>query len=107
MLVRKEAANCAGRSVDILIAPAKEIVDLGGLENVLKGQTNSKKITVLAAGEKPKMDLEIAPVHKKIGPIYKGQAKAVVEAIASADPTEVKRQLDGGGSDHILWRNGV
>jgi isoleucyl-tRNA synthetase len=83
---------------EILIAPAQEAVDLGGLENVLKGQTNSKKITVLAAGEKPKMDLEIAPVHKKIGPVYKGEAKMVVEAIAAADPAEVKRQLDGGES---------
>ncbi|MDQ1262189.1 MAG: isoleucyl-tRNA synthetase, partial [Euryarchaeota archaeon] len=81
---------------EILIAPAKETVDLGNLENVLKGQTNSKKITVLAAGEKPKMDLEIAPVHKKIGPVYKGAAKEVVEAIAAADPAEVKRQLDCG-----------
>ena len=81
---------------EILIAPAQEAVDLGGLENVLKGQTNSKKITVLAAGEKPKMDLEIAPVHKKIGPVYKGEAKNVVEAIAAANPAEVKRQLDAG-----------
>ncbi len=81
---------------EIVIAPAKEGLDLGGLENVLKGQTNSKKITVLAAGEKPKMDLEIAPIHKKIGPVYKGEAKQVVEAIAAADPFEVKRQLDSG-----------
>ena len=81
---------------EIVIAPAKEVLDLGGLENVLKGQTNSKKITVLAAGEKPKMDLEMAPVHKKIGPVYKGEAKMVVEAIAAADPFEVKRQLDCG-----------
>ena len=81
---------------DIVIAPAKEAVDLGGLENVLKGQTNSKKITVLAAGEKPRMDLEIAPVHKKIGPVYKGEAKAVVQALVAADPAEVKRQLDSG-----------
>ncbi|MHB8118708.1 MAG: isoleucine--tRNA ligase [Methanothrix sp.] len=81
---------------EIVIAPTKEVLDLGCLENVLKGQTNSKKITVLAAGEKPRMDLEIAPVHKKIGPVYKGEAKAVVEAIAAADPAEVKRQLENG-----------
>jgi isoleucyl-tRNA synthetase len=81
---------------EIVIAPAKEVVDLDGLENVLRGQTNSKKITVLSAGEKPRMDLEISPVHKKIGPVYKGQAKAVVEAIAAADPAEIKRQLDDG-----------
>jgi len=31
-----------------VIAPAKEAVDTDGLENVLKGQTNAKKITVLS-----------------------------------------------------------
>lgn len=100
-MAASNARQKAGRKLrwpvsEILIAPAREIVDLGGLENVLMGQTNSKKITVLAIGEKPSMDLEIAPVHKKIGPVYKGQAKAVVEAIAAADPAEVKRQLNCG-----------
>ena len=81
---------------EIVIAPAKEAMDLDNLENVLKGQTNSKKITVLSPGEKPKMDLEISPVHKKIGPVFKGDAKLVVEAIASADPSSVKSLLDAG-----------
>ena len=81
---------------EIVIAPAKEAMDLDNLENVLKGQTNSKKITVLSPGEKPKMDLEISPVHKKIGPVFKGDAKLVVEAIASADPSSVKSLLDVG-----------
>jgi isoleucyl-tRNA synthetase len=71
-------------------------MDLDNLENVLKGQTNSKKITVLSPGEKPKMDLEITPVHKKIGPVFKGDAKLVVEAIASADPSSIKSLLDVG-----------
>ena len=66
---------------EIVIAPSKEAVDLGNLENVLRGQTNSKKITVLSPGQKPKMDLEMTPVHKKIGPVFKGDAKLVVEAI--------------------------
>jgi isoleucyl-tRNA synthetase len=79
---------------EIVIAPSKEAVDLGGLESVLKGQTNAKKITVLSAGEKPHMDLEMAPVHKKIGPVYKGEAKAVVAAIAEADAALVKSQLN-------------
>ena len=81
---------------EIVIAPAKEAMDLDNLENVLKGQTNSKKITVLSPGEKPKMDLEITPVHKKIGPVFKGDAKLVVEAIASADPSSIKSLLDVG-----------
>ncbi|MEL5890466.1 MAG: isoleucine--tRNA ligase [Methanothrix soehngenii] len=82
---------------EIVIAPSKEALDLGGLEDVLRGQTNSKKITVLSPGEKPRMDLEMAPVHKKIGPVYKGEAKLVVEAIAAAEPFGVKADLDGSG----------
>ena len=81
---------------EIVISPAKEAVDLGDLVGVLKGQTNAKKITVLPPGEKPKMDLEISPVHKKIGPVYKGEAKAVVAALQAADPFDIKRQLDSG-----------
>jgi len=81
---------------EIVIAPAKEAVDLDGLESVLKGQTNAKKITVLSPGEKPRMELEMSPVHRNIGPVYKGEARAVVAAIAEADPAGVKSQLDGG-----------
>jgi len=82
---------------EIVIAPTKEALDLGGLEDVLRGQTNSKKITVLSVGEKPRMDLEISPIHKNIGPVYKGEAKLVVEAIAKADPFAVKADLDRDG----------
>lgn len=82
---------------EILIAPSKEALDLGGLEDVLRGQTNSKRITLLSPGEKPRMDLEISPVHKMIGPVYKGEARLVVEAIAAADPFTVKSDLDRSG----------
>ncbi len=81
---------------EIVIAPAKDTVDLDNLDSVLRGQTNAKKITILSPGEKPRMDLELSPVHKKIGPVYKGEARAVVQAIAAADAFEVKKQLDGG-----------
>jgi isoleucyl-tRNA synthetase len=91
---------------EIVIAPSKEAVDLGNLENVLRGQTNSKKITVLLPGQKPAMDLEMAPVHKKIGPVFKGEAKSVVEAIGAAAPAEVKNQLDGCG-EAVLKHNGM
>ncbi|MDQ1282969.1 MAG: isoleucyl-tRNA synthetase, partial [Euryarchaeota archaeon] len=81
---------------EIVIAPAKDAVDLDNLDSVLRGQTNAKKITVLSPGEKPRMDLELSPVHKKIGPVYKGEAREVVQAIAAADAFEVKKQLDVG-----------
>jgi len=94
------ARQNAGRKLrwpvkEIVIAPSKD-VDIGRLENVLKGQTNSKKITILSPGQKPAMDLEMSPVHKKIGPVFKGDAKLVVEALAAASPQEIKRQLDVG-----------
>jgi isoleucyl-tRNA synthetase len=90
---------------EIVISPAKEAVDLGELEKVLKGQTNAKKITLLPPGQKPKMDLQLSPVHKKIGPVYKGEAKAVVAALEAADPFEVKRQIDAGG-EAVLSQGG-
>ena len=82
---------------EIVIAPAKEVVDLDSLENVLKGQTNSKKITVLSPGEKPRMNLEMSPVHRKIGPVFKGEAKKAIEALGAAAPLEVKSKLDAVG----------
>jgi len=87
---------------EIVISPSKEMVDLSSLEGVLKGQTNAKRINVLHPGEKPKMDLEISPVHKKIGPVYKGEARAVVAALEAADPFEVKKQLDARGEAHLI-----
>ncbi len=89
---------------EIVIAPSKEAVDLGNLENVLRGQTNSKKITVLLPGEKPRMDLEMTPVHKNIGPVFRGDAKLVVEAIGAAAPDEVKSQLDDCGEAALMHK---
>jgi isoleucyl-tRNA synthetase len=85
-----------------VIAPSEDEIDISELENVLKGQTNSKKITVLSPGQKPRMDLEMTPHHKNIGPVFKGEAKKVVEAIKSADPIKVKSQLDEGAAT-LLW----
>lgn len=86
---------------EIVIAPHKDVVDLDNLEPVLKGQTNSKKVTVLSPGQRPKMKLEIAPVHRKIGPVHKSDAKLVVEALRLADASKVKRQLDEEGEAHL------
>lgn len=102
------ARQKAGRKLrwpvsEIVVSPTEETLDLSFLEGVLKGQTNSKKITVLKPGEKPKMNLEMAPVHKKIGPVYKGDARKVVEALKTADPFEIKRQLDSKAQATLSW----
>jgi isoleucyl-tRNA synthetase len=80
----------------VIIAPSQEAIELGALEEVLKEQVNSKGIVILSAGERPKMTLEMHPVHKKIGPAFKGDAKNVVEALKMADPILVKSLLDAG-----------
>jgi isoleucyl-tRNA synthetase len=102
--VSEAASNArqkAGRKLrwpvsEIIIAPSNDVIDLDNLESVLKVQTNSKKITILLPGGKPRMDLEMTPIYKKIGPAFKGDAKVVVEAIKIADPFRIKSQLDAG-----------
>jgi isoleucyl-tRNA synthetase len=111
--VSEAASNArqkAGRKLrwpvsEIVISPSKEALDITGLEGVLKGQTNSKRITVLGPGERPRMNLEISPVHKRIGPAYKAEARNVIEALKSSDPEEVKRQMDET-SQAILSQDG-
>ena len=95
------ARQKAGRKLrwpvsEVIIAPSQEAIELGDLAEVLKGQINSKGIVVLSPGEKPRMTLEIHPVHKKIGPAFKGDAKKVVEALKMADPFLVKSLLEAG-----------
>jgi isoleucyl-tRNA synthetase len=102
------ARQKAGRKLrwpvsEIVIAPSKDVINLDELSNVLKGQTNSKKITILHPGEKPQMDLEMSPVHRAIGPVFKGDAKFVVEALKEANPIDVKRQLDLGEAN-LSWQ---
>jgi len=60
---------------------------------VVKAQTNSKKITILPLGQEPKMNWEVSPVHKKIGPVFKGDSQKVVEAIKGSDPLMLREKL--------------
>jgi len=50
-----------------------------------------------AAGGKAQDGPGTPPVHKKIGPVFKGEAKAVVAALEAADPFDVKKQIDDWG----------
>ena len=92
---RKQAANCAGQCGDSNRALQRSQW-IGDLENVLKAQTNSKKITMLSLGQNPDMNLKMTPVYKKIGPVFKGNAQKVVAALNAADPFKVKEQLASG-----------
>jgi len=68
-------------------------IDLGDLESVVKAQTNSKRITILPLGQEPEMNWEVSPVHKKIGPVFKGDAQKVVAAIKDSDPLKLQEKL--------------
>lgn len=94
------ARQKAGRKLrwpvsNVIISSAKDI-NIGELESVLKSQTNSKKITILPAGEKPPMELALIPIPKKIGPIFKGEAQKVIEALKASDPVEMKVAIEAG-----------
>ena len=81
---------------EVTISPKREIPDLKDLLPVLKSQTNSKRVTVVAVGEKPEMEIALNPVPKKIGPAFKGEAQKVIEALKGADPAEAKERLIAG-----------
>ncbi|MHC1631412.1 MAG: isoleucine--tRNA ligase [Methanotrichaceae archaeon] len=95
------ARQKAGRKLrwpvsEIMVSSQQEIDDLAELEGVLKSQTNAKKITVMEPGEKPPMELDLRPVPKKIGPVFKGEAQKVIQAIKSANSQDLKKSFDAG-----------
>ena len=81
---------------EVVISPQREIPDLKDLLGVLKSQTNSKEVTVMAVGVKPPMEVALNPVPKKIGPAFKGDAQKVIAALKEADPAMVKAGIEAG-----------
>ncbi|HPJ31142.1 MAG TPA: class I tRNA ligase family protein, partial [Methanothrix sp.] len=81
---------------EVIVAPAKEIPDLKDLLGILKSQTNCKTVAVMNVGEKPEMETAINPVPKKIGPVFKGDAQKVIEALKEADPAKIRDGIRSG-----------
>ena len=48
------------------------------------------------------MNLEMSPVYKKIGPMYKGEAQKVIAALKEADPFQLKSQMDSNESGEAV-----
>ena len=88
--------------VSRIIIASDEQLDLRDLLHVLRTQTNSKEVIILPPGEKPEMNLEISVVQKKIGPVFKGESRDVVEALTSMNPKEVKRIIESG--EPLEWK---
>ncbi|HWQ18789.1 MAG TPA: isoleucine--tRNA ligase [Methanotrichaceae archaeon] len=93
---QKAGRNLRWPVADISIS-SMEPIEIGDLEGVLKAQTNSKKITILPIGQKPRMDLKMAPVYKKIGPVFKGEAQKVIAALMEIKPSLVRDHQKSSG----------
>ncbi|MBN1323473.1 MAG: isoleucine--tRNA ligase [Methanotrichaceae archaeon] len=90
---RQKAGRKLRWPVAEIIATSSEPLEINDLEGVLKGQTNARKVTI---GERPRMDLELEPLHRKIGPVFKGDAGRVIAELKSADPNRVRAALQDG-----------
>jgi isoleucyl-tRNA synthetase len=101
------ARQKAGRKLrwpvsEIVISPERDIPDLEELKGVLKSQTNAKEVILMGTGQKPPLELALNPVPKKIGPVFKGQAQEVIQALKEAHPQEVRAGLEAGAGKCLV-----
>ncbi|HMK46682.1 MAG TPA: isoleucine--tRNA ligase [Methanocella sp.] len=65
------------------------------LSGVIREQTNSKEVVVLAPGEtNTELGVEVAPNPKLIGPIFKGVAGKVTAGLRAVDGKTVKQAIE-------------
>ena len=73
--------------------------DLSFLESSvqdLKDTTKAKEVKVEAEAKLTEEVIAVKPVHSKLGPAYKGQAKAIVSGLAAMDVKTAAEQLSKG-----------
>ena len=58
--------------------------------------TKAKEIRIAPEAKLDEQVVAIRPVHAKLGPTFKGQAKAIVSAVAAMPMEEVAKQLATG-----------
>ncbi|MBR6871305.1 MAG: hypothetical protein IKM91_06780 [Candidatus Methanomethylophilaceae archaeon] len=58
--------------------------------------TKAKEVKIAPEAKLTEDITGIKPVHSKLGPAFKAQAKGIVSAIAAMDPKEVAAQLANG-----------
>jgi isoleucyl-tRNA synthetase len=82
----------AAESPDV-VAAAK---DLAG---VIREQTNSKDVVVLAPGEaNTELGVEVVPNPRALGPAFKGEAGRVMNVLKAADGREVRQAIEKAGT---------
>ena len=62
----------------------------------LKDTTKAKEVKVEAEAKLSEEVIAVKPVHAKLGPAYKGQAKAIVSAVAAMDVKDAAAKLATG-----------
>lgn len=62
----------------------------------LKDTTKAKEVKVEAEAKLTEEVIGVKPVHAKLGPAYKGQAKAIVSAVAAMDVKDAASKLASG-----------
>jgi isoleucyl-tRNA synthetase len=85
----------------IVVAPKKEDVAIAvrNLEEVLKEQTNSKQIVVLAPGETwEELGVAVLPVYASLGPAFKKEAGKVLAELKNADGKAIRKAIAETGS---------
>ncbi len=86
---------------------AVEIVGTGalslkGYEQDIARTVRSERIDLMERAQLDRCPIVVRPVHAKIGPRFKTEAKAIVSQIATMDPEEVMNLLDKGGFEILL-----
>lgn len=62
----------------------------------IKDTTKAKEVKVEAEAKLTEEVVGVKPVHAKLGPAYKGQAKAIVSAVAAMDVKDAASRLAEG-----------
>ena len=73
--------------------------DAAKLESAKQDIAETTKASVVSIAPEAKLTEEIVgvkPVHSKLGPAFKGAAKAIVSAVSAMDPAEVAKTLSAG-----------
>ena len=68
--------------------------DMAGSEEDVRATVKAKELEVLATAELSETVKSIRPVHNRVGPEFKADAKEIAETLASADPASL--EIDGG-----------
>lgn len=68
------------------------------LSNIIKSQVNVKHVKVVEMKQSDSYyKYEIKPVYRSIGPVFKAEAKMVIDALEKADTKQLKKDLEEKG----------